>query len=136
MKPLLTVATLALVVLQGSSAAVTRADEVTKAMLVGSWENASEDIPAEAQMIKHVTPTHFTWIIVHRADRKPLGMAGGTWTLQDGVYTEKVEYATDEHEHLRGKEFSFSAKLDGGKWLHKSRPDSGLEVDEVWRRIK
>jgi hypothetical protein len=102
--------------------------------LVGSWECVSPELPAEYRHIKHITPTHFTWVTYHRTDMAPLGVAGGTWSREGDTYKERIDFATEGVRQLRGKQFTFTIKLEGDKWFLKSTPGSELAVDEVWKR--
>ena len=57
--------------------------------LPGTWENVSQaGRPQEIQFIKHVTPTHFTWVVYDREKHAILAVTGGTWSLKDGKYEE------------------------------------------------
>jgi hypothetical protein len=73
-------------------------------------------------------------VIYHRDAMVSAGVAGGTWSLQGERYKEQIEFADEPNRELRGKEFSFTLKLEGDKWFLKSLPDSALQVDEVWKR--
>lgn len=103
--------------------------------LVGTWEN-----PKSAQggfrQLKYVTPTHFVWVIYDAEKRTPVGTAGGTWSLQGETYKEKMDFASDGWEHLRGKETEYNIKLDGDKWSIKGTLDTGFKIDETWERRK
>ncbi len=105
-----------------------------KEKLVGTWE--SPNVPKNLRHYKHLTPTHFTWVIYDRAKMVPLAAAGGTWTIKGGDYREQCEFATEGHEHLRGREIPLIVRVEGDKWFLKSTPDTGFQVDELWVRQK
>src|SRR5579883_2883189 len=111
---------------------VALADDVTKERLLGTWENAAPDIPKNVRQLKFITPTHFIWVTYDREMQTQIGMAGGTWSLKEGVYRERIEFTSDEVRGQRGKEFSFTARINDGKWLHQSLPNTGIVIDEVW----
>ena len=96
--------------------------------------SSQADQPKEAQTIKHVTPTHFTWVAYDREKNAVLALAGGTWSLKDGKYEESIEFSSDNVQHLRGKVYQFTINLAGDKWDHKGVPDSEIDVDQVWMR--
>ncbi len=105
--------------------------------LPSTWECVpSANQPKEAHLIKHVTPTHWTWLAYDGEKNAILAGAGGTWTIKDGNYEEKPEFATDDVQHLRGKTFQFTIKLVGDKWDHKGVPGTEIDVDQVWTRLK
>lgn len=108
-----------------------------KRELPSTWECVSfADLPQQIAHIKHVTPTHYTWVTYDRDRREVLATSGGTWSLRDGKYVEVCEFASDTHQHLRGKAVAFAINLVGDKWDHKGLLDSGFEIDEVWNRLK
>ena len=91
--------------------------------LPSTWECVSgENVPKETQLIKHVTPTHFTWLVYDRDKKAILAVSGGTWSLKDGKYEESIEFASDNVQQLRGKTFPFTINLAGDKWDHKGVP--------------
>jgi hypothetical protein len=105
--------------------------------LPGTWDCVSlADAPKQIAHIKHLTPTHYTWVTYDRDRNEILAISGGTWSLKDGKYEEVCEFASDTHQHLRGKTNLFAVNLAGDKWDLKGVPDSEIDVDEVWTRIK
>jgi hypothetical protein len=108
-----------------------------KRELPGTWDCVSlVDAPKQISHIKHVTPTHYTWVTYDRDRNTILSVSGGTWTIKDGKYEELCEFASETHPHLRGKANAFTVNLGGDKWDLKAGPDSEINVDEVWTRLK
>jgi len=104
--------------------------------LVGTWEYANGDLPGNLRHIKHLTPTHFTWVTYDREEMAPVAAAGGTWSIRGGDYREQIEFATEGHKHLRGRDIPIAVRVEGDKWFLKSTPDTGFHVDDVWVRQK
>jgi hypothetical protein len=105
--------------------------------LQGTWECVSfPEWPKEMMHIKHITPTHYTWVTYDRENNRILATAGGTWSVKDDRYTEVCEFASDTHQHLRGKTNTFTIKVAGDKWDHMGVPGTEIEVNEVWKRMK
>ena len=105
--------------------------------LQGTWECASfPEWPKEILHIKHVTPTHYTWVTYDRGNNSIMATSGGTWSIKDDKYTETCEFASDTHQHLRGKTFTFAIKVAGDKWDLMGVPGTEIEVNEVWKRMK
>ena len=105
--------------------------------LPSTWECVSGGgVPEETQLIKHVTPTHFAWLVYDRDKKAILAVSGGTWSLKGGKYEESIEFASDNVQQLRGKTFPFTINLAGDKWDHKGLPDSEIDVNQVWMRMK
>lgn len=107
-----------------------------KRELPGTWECTEANQPPEVHLIKHITPTHWTWVAYDKPKNAILAGAGGTWTIKDGKYQETCEFATDDVQHLRGKSFQFTINLAGDKWDHKGVPGTEIQVDQVWTRLK
>jgi hypothetical protein len=103
----------------------------------GTWECV---LPAEApkgiRHIKHVTDRHYTWVTYDSANHQVLATSGGTWTVKEGKYEEKCQFATATHEHLRGKTFAFRADFEGDRWVLRVSPDGEIHVDETWNHVK
>ena len=110
--------------------------EKTDETLVGSWERDSDHFPEHFVQIKHITPTHFTWVIYDSKEMVPYASAGGTWKLEGQKYTEKVEFATPSHEHLRGKEVVLDVVVKRDKFHQHGVLDTGFVIDEDWIRKK
>ncbi len=111
-------------------------EEKANEALVGTWERDSDHFPENFVQIKHITPTHFTWVIYDSKEMVPYASAGGTWKLEGKTYTEKVEFATPSHEHLRGKEVVLDVVVKGDKFHQHGVLDTGFVIDEDWIRKK
>jgi RNA polymerase sigma factor (sigma-70 family) len=111
-------------------------DQVRRALL-GTWESTlPADSPKSIRCVKHITPTHWTWVTYDRDNKVAHTACGGTWTLKGDTYEETNEFATEDMKHVRGKTFAFHYKLDGDKWFLKGGPDLEIAVDDVWVRVK
>lgn len=106
------------------------------AHLLGAWECISMDRSEGLAHVKYLTATHFTWVTFDRRTMEVLANAGGTWSFMDGTYTERFEFASDSHSHLRGGEFRFKARVEGDKWFHQAKASTPIDVDEVWSRLE
>jgi hypothetical protein len=102
--------------------------------IIGTWEVETPALPEGFRDLKHITPSHFIWVIYRKDEMTPVATAGGTWSLHGDQYTERCEFASPGWEHLRGKEMTFSVKIEQGKLYQKGKLDTGFLVDEVWKR--
>jgi beta-lactamase regulating signal transducer with metallopeptidase domain len=57
---------------------------------------------------------------------------GGTWTLEGNEYTEKLEFANESSQEVKGKTFKFDVKIEGDKL---SKIGKGNDWKEVWMRV-
>lgn len=119
----------------GGSGAEDDADRVRKG-LVGTWKNVDAEFPEGILHVKHITPTHWTWVTYDAKAMTPLASAGGTWSLEGDKYKERIDFASDTHPHLPGKEYTFTLKFEGDKLSIKVSPNADFEADEVWERMK
>lgn len=104
--------------------------------LPSTWESHSlVGVPKQISHIKLVTPTHFTWVTYDRDRQAVLATAGGAWSFRDGHYVEFCDFASNSHQHLRGKTLTFTIDLVGDRWGIKGVPGSEIEVDDIWMRI-
>ncbi len=108
-----------------------------KRELLGTWECVSfQEAPKEMLHIKNITPTNYTWVTYDRLANAILATSGGTWSFKDGKYVEACEFASDSHQHLRGKTNTFNINVAHNKWDHRGVPGTEIEVDEVWSKMK
>jgi hypothetical protein len=118
-------------------------DKALHAKLVGTWRMASakfggqeSDLPQMSVTFKHVTPAGFMWLS-HDKDGLITRAAGGTYTLRNGKYTEKIEYGMgDDFEVIKKAKISFTCKVEGDKWNHTGELPNGTTIEEVWERVK
>ena len=104
--------------------------------LVGTWEVVALDLPKGIKHIKHITPTHFTWIFYDADKKNPQAVGGGTWSVKDNAYTERFDFASESFGHLRDKELTAIVKVDGDQWSIQTPPGSNIVVKQVWKRLK
>jgi len=112
---------------------------------LGTWQLVSfkygdatkwSDVPDGQRHIKFLTPTHFTWVAYEVASGKVQSMAGGTYTLNDGAYTESIEYAGEGMTDYFGKKQSFTIRVEADKLRQTGQLSDGTKVEEMWRRLK
>lgn len=102
--------------------------------LIGAWECISEN--TTNKIVKTISDKNFSCVHYDRNSKEPKVSIGGTWTLRGDVYKEHVDYATEGHKHLRGRDFTFHVKIDDDTWIIKAAKGTGINVDEVWKRVK
>lgn len=111
--------------------------------LIGTWRLISSkyggqefQLSTDLSIVKHVTPEQFMWA---RYDKQGVVVyaAGGAYSIKDGEYVETPEYGMGEDiESIKGKSHTFNSKIEGKRWLHNDKLDSGLTIDEVWERVE
>ena len=127
---------------------LSRADEAKKDekaanKLIGTWKLVSAKyggqefkLPEGATQLKHVTPSQFMWAM-YDADGKVTRGAGGPYSLAGDTYEETPEYGlSSDFDVIKGKAQTFKWKVDGNKWYHDGKLNSGLTIEEVWQRVE
>jgi hypothetical protein len=110
--------------------------------IIGTWKLVSakyggEEVkfPEGSTTLKHVTPTHFTWL-TYEQDGKMVRCAGG-YTLKGEEYVETPEYGmSQDFETIKGKAQTFKCSIEGNKWHHDGKLSNGLTIEEVWERVE
>jgi hypothetical protein len=118
----------------------TRIDEATSP-LAGSWQITSREnngkmnpIPNGARRtLKILTNTRFQWVAINQETGEFFGSGGGTYTFQNGTYTEKIEFFSRDNSRV-GASLSFKGKVSGNNWDHSGKSSKGDPIHEVWTR--
>jgi hypothetical protein len=138
-----TIISLALTTIPGAEAP--GAAKVPATALVGTWvmvstkygdATESSPPPENLKAMKFITPTHFIWAHFDPKTKKITNSMGGTYSLNGSTYTEKPEFAFEGMEEFVSKEQKFTAKIEGDKWIHSGELSNGVNLEEVWRRVK
>lgn len=110
--------------------------------LIGCWRitdrigqdgNLSSMPQGDRKTLKIMSGSRFQWFAINPKTKQFSGTGGGTYTLVDGKYTEKIEFFSRDKTRV-GAELSFEASVDGTKWTHKGKSSTGNPVHEVWTK--
>jgi hypothetical protein len=123
-----------------------QAEARTENKLVGTWKQVKakfggkeHKIPEGTTQLKHITPTHFTFVDIDK-DGNVFDTLGGPYTLKGEKYEETPEYGggtiAEVFKVLKGKPQSFECKVEGARWYHKGTLSNGLTIEEVWERVE
>lgn len=118
----------------------TRLDDGTGA-LAGNWQITAREnegkmnpIPnGPRQTFKILTGTRFQWIAINLDSGEFFGSGGGTYTFENGTYTEKIEFFSRDSSRV-GAVLSFKGKVIGKDWDHSGLSSKGAPIHEVWSR--
>ena len=67
--------------------------------------------------IKMITGTRFQWAAFNPETKQFSGTGGGSITLEDGTYTEHIEFFSRNKDRV-GASLTFDYKVDGINWDH------------------
>jgi hypothetical protein len=84
--------------------------------------------------LKILTGTRFQWAAIDPGKKEFSGTGGGTYTFENGTYTEHIEFFSRDNNRV-GASLKFEGKLEGGKWHHSGLSSRGDKIYEVWSRV-
>jgi len=120
---------------------VTRVDDGTPGKLAGAWlitgryrnGEMHRMTPGARKTMKILSGTYFQWIAYNTETKEFSGTGGGTYTTEDGKYTEHIEFFSRDKARV-GARLGFDFTLDDGGWRHKGLSSRGDPIDELWTR--
>lgn len=109
--------------------------------LSGNWQITSRETEGKMNAIpngprktfKIMTGTRFQWIALNLDSGEFFGSGGGTYTFENGAYTEKIEFFSRDNSRV-GAALSFKGKVTGKDWDHSGLSSKGAPIHEVWSR--
>ncbi|GGK81008.1 membrane or secreted protein [Rufibacter glacialis] len=118
------------------------ADKNATSPLAGAWrisgrlgENGQMNrmVPGPRKTIKILSKDRFQWIAFNSETGAFSGTGGGTYTAQNGKYTEHIEFFSRDNNRV-GMELTFNYEIKDGNWHHTGLSSTGGKVNEVWSR--
>ena len=112
--------------------------------LVGTWKMVSakfggkdSDLPTRLTVLKHVTPTHMTWMRSDPKTGEVVAMASGVWKISGDQYSDTPTMGMgSQFATVKGGTHTFTCRIVGDKWFHTGKLETGLTIEEVWERQK
>jgi hypothetical protein len=83
--------------------------------------------------IKILTGTRFQWAAINPGTKEFSGTGGGTYTFENGKYTERIEFFSRDSSRV-GAILTFDGKLEKSDWHHSGKSSKGDPIYEVWSR--
>ena len=90
--------------------------------------------PGPRKTLKIMGGGCFQWFAINTATREFSGTGGGTYSLDKGKYTEKIEFFSRDNNRI-GAQLIFDAEVKNGKWLHSGKSSKGDPVKEIWSKL-
>ncbi len=118
----------------------TRIDAGEKA-LAGAWQmrarerngEMQERRPGPRKTVKLLTGTRFQWIAMNTETKQFSGTGGGTYTFEDGIYTEHIEFFSRDSSRV-GMSLPFDGRVEEDDWHHSGKSSKGDPIYEIWHR--
>lgn len=111
--------------------------------LAGNWRISGrlqdgkivESRPGPRKTLKILSGTRFQWIAINPEVKGFYGTGGGTYTFENGKYTEHIEFFSRDSSRV-GASLTFDGKVEDGAWHHSGLSSRGEPLNEIWKRVK
>lgn len=119
---------------------LTRIDNGSPGALSGAWlmsgrkrdgEIQSRDTSRPRKTMKILSGTRFQWIAYNTETKQFMGTGGGSYTTNDGVYVENIEFFSKDSSRV-GAKLDFKFELIDGAWHHSGKSSKGQPIYEIW----
>ncbi|MGZ5248141.1 MAG: hypothetical protein ACXWV5_13630 [Flavitalea sp.] len=109
--------------------------------LAGNWritgrkqnEKMGEIQRGPRKTLKLLTGSRFQWAAINTETKEFFGTGGGTYTFQNGKYSEKIEFFSRDSSRV-GALLSFDGEVKGDQWIHSGLSSKGDPIYEIWSR--
>lgn len=133
--------TMTLTQADGSAETWMRIDAADNA-LAGVWRisgrraaGAFAEMPLRARRtLKILSGTRFQWVAMNVETGEFSGTGGGTYTFENGKYTERIEFFSRDGARV-GAQLEFDGEIADGAWRHRGLSSRGEPIDETWTRF-
>jgi hypothetical protein len=122
------------------SSKLTRLDNGEPGALQGAWlmsgrirngETQLRDTNRPRKTMKILSGTRFQWIAYNTETKQFMGTGGGTYTTENGVYIENIEFFSRD-DSKTGRSLEFTYELIDGNWHHSGLSSKGDPIHEIW----
>ena len=94
-------------------------------------ERRGDDRPRKT--LKVLMGGSFQWIAYHTESFKFMGTGGGSYTADNGIYTEYIEFFSRDNSRV-GAKLEFQFNLDENDWHHTGKNSRGEPMYEIWSK--
>lgn len=89
----------------------------------------------DRRTLKILSGTRFQWVAINIKTGEFSGTGGGTYTFENGKYTENIEFFSRDNERV-GASLSFDGKIENGAWHHSGLSSTGNPIYEIWNKLE
>lgn len=117
-----------------------RIDNGLPGKLQGAWlmsgrirdgKTQLRDTSRPRKTMKILSGTRFQWIAYNTETKQFMGTGGGTYTTENGEYTENIDFFSRD-DSKAGLSLKFNYELIDGKWHHTGLSSKGSPIHEIW----
>ncbi|NIG55641.1 membrane or secreted protein [Chitinophaga sp. Cy-1792] len=109
--------------------------------LAGLWQITGREVngtmnamqAGARKTIKILSGSQFQWVAINTATGEFFGTGGGSYTFENGVYTEKLAYFSRDNSRV-GSTLQFKGSVNANKWDHSGKSSQGAPIHEEWTR--
>lgn len=87
--------------------------------------------PGDRRTIKILGGDRFQWVAFNSATKEFYGSGAGTYSAQDGKYTENIEVFSRDNNRV-GASLGFNFEVKDGEWHHSGKSSKGDPIYEIW----
>ncbi|MFB2121328.1 hypothetical protein [Parapedobacter sp. 2B3] len=128
--------------LSGSTAPWHRID-ANEGPMAGVWRitgrKQGDDISQmplrDRRTLKILSGQRFQWVAINIKTGEFSGTGGGTYTFENGKYTENIEFFSRDNDRV-GASLSFDGEIDNGSWHHSGLSSTGNPIYEIWDKLE
>ncbi|MCW3463783.1 hypothetical protein [Chitinophaga nivalis] len=126
--------------LHGGNQEWTRLDNGT-GELAGCWQITAREqqgklhpiANGDRKTLKILTGSRFQWIAINTATGEFFGTGGGTYSFENGTYTEKIDFFSRDNARV-GATLTFKGKVTDNSWDYQGLSSKGEALHEIWSR--
>jgi len=93
--------------------------------------NLNKMKPGDRRTIKILSGDRFQWVAFNSATKEFSGTGGGTYSAENGKYTENIEFFSKDDSRV-GASLGFNYAVKDGKWHHSGKSSKGDPIYEIW----
>ncbi|NJY61271.1 hypothetical protein HC174_00685 [Salinimicrobium sp. CDJ15-81-2] len=87
--------------------------------------------PGDRRTVKILGGDRFQWIAFNSETKEFSGTGGGTYSAENGKYTEKIEFFSRDDSRV-GANLAFDYEVKDGEWHHSGKSSKGDAIYEIW----
>jgi len=97
--------------------------------------NLNQMKPGDRRTIKILSGDRFQWVAFNSATKEFSGSGGGTYSAENGKYTENIEFFSKDDSRV-GASLGFNYEVKDGEWHHSGKSSKGDPIYEIWSPYK
>lgn len=128
---------------QGIKLVIKKLKEKVDPSLEGTWRITERERNGEMvampdgarKTLKILSKSRFQWAAFNSDTGEFFGTGGGSYTLENGKYTEKIEFFSRDDSRVGASlTFDYEVKEDNTKWHHSGKSSRGNPIYEIWSK--